>query len=863
MPTYSYPGVYIEEKPSGPGPIRGVSPSAMGLAGWTDKGPVDDPILCQSFPEYSDMFGSFTAKGLAPTMAYAFFANGGGQLYQVRVTHDDAVNSYSDLLFELEDPEWLDNTAQLSGTYNLQLAHSPVIPGTIGVAGVTAGITFENAGVPADQIIMYDDGVGNLVKDAVLSGVASGAATGSIDYLTGEITVQLAVPGDYTGGVDDITCLYTYRVFRFECAWPGEAGDNYRVTVSGTPDYLVQSEARYSRFNVVVEEDVNADPTSPQWNTLETFEGLIFNDPNDPNYVVTVINDPQFGSKLISVTDYGNAMNPTSLQGVQQLAEDFSATQEHSDGSSPPVIYDGAWKGWSYRVNALGSVDGIYPTTLNAQFYFIERGLQIGVGANPAVSVPILTWDPAAVVPSSVAITCDLTITGLGSVITDDGLGNLVVAATNVGTVNYATGGIVIDVSPIVGETFVADSVLTMDCNYAEPVTVRDDGSGNPYIADPTATTNPVPGGPYAAVPSKFILDSGGDNSVDYDTGEFTLTWKIDGDPAAGPSGDVLYAPAGIPTETATYYTNPDTELTFTLANGDDGSATDSGDVIDPALAADYRGLWAFSKVDAIMNLVVADFQTDPFVADAVITYCEGMKDKFSILTYPHGLNVQEAANWLKFTLAKYSSYAALYGPHIRIKDPVTDSSLDVPCGGHVAGVYARTDRIRNVGEAPAGVQKGQLNWLEGLEQTLGEQQVGVLTQNKINALVDWAQTGRCVWGARSLDISGGEWPYVQQRRLFMFVEKSVYQATHVHVFENNGPVLWARIRQQVTGFLTTLFNQGYLAGSSPSQAFFVICDETNNPQETVDMGLVFCDVGIAPNKPAEFLVFRFQQKSL
>lgn len=851
MPTYNYPGVYIEEKPSGPGPIRGVSPSAMGLIGWTDKGPVDYPTLVTSFVEFADKFGSFTAMGLAPTMAYAFFANGGGELYMVRVTHEDAVESWVDLTYEISalTPEFISDTVEASGLYTGTLDHSPILPTTV-------TITFQ--GTP---VVFTDDGLGGLV------GVGGGGGTGSIDYNTGDFSIQLNVPGNYTGAPNDILAVYEYRVFRFEMTWPGVLGDFYRVVISGAPDYLDSATASYTRFNVVVEQDINEDPTAPAWNTVETFEALVFNDVNDPNYVATVMNDVVYGSKVVRVIDYGNAMSPADLEGVHiggavYPVESFSATQEHSDGSSAvvPDLYDGAWKGWSYSVNAPGALEGVFPTTFYPQFWFVENGLRIGTGAVGPLPVPILTWTPAAInpVPAFPTITCDLTIGLPGFVLTTNALGQILHGVTVVGSINYATGVIAIDLTPA-GDTFIANSPILLDCYYAEPVTLNDDGNGNLFLCDPAD----APGGPYTATPTKFSLDSAGTNEVDYETGNFTVTWKVAGNPAAGPAGFAAVPPIGGATETADYYTQPDTQLVFVMANGADGSAIDSGDLVDPALSADGRGLWAFGKADAIMNLVAADFQTDTYVDDALLTYAELMKDKFVIMTYPHGFEPQEAVNWKKFQLAKFSSRGALYGPHIKIKDPVTDAALDVPCGGHVAGVYARTDSIRNVGEAPAGMTKGVLNWLLGLEQSLDRANVGILTDANINALVDWPQTGRCVWGARSIAAAGSEWGYLQARRLFMFVEKSVFNATHIHVFENNGPALWSRIRLQVINFLKTLYDQQYFAGSSPDDAFFVICDSSNNPQNTVDMGIVFCDVGIAPNKPGEFIVFRFQQKAL
>ena len=300
------------------------------------------------------------------------------------------------------------------------------------------------------------------------------------------------------------------------------------------------------------------------------------------------------------------------------------------------------------------------------------------------------------------------------------------------------------------------------------------------------------------------------------------------------------------------------------MAGGTDGTAVASTDIVSADLAIDQEGMYAFGKVDALMQLVAADFQTDATVGAALVDYAELMKDKFVILTVPHGLTYQEAVNWKKFTLNKYSSYAAVYYPHVKVLDPVSGVNLDIPCGGHVAGVFARTDNQNNVGEAPAGMGKGNVAWSTGLELDLTPEQVGyVYKNNKINALVQWDHTGRVVWGARSMDAAGGEYPYIQQRRTMMFCQKSVFNATHVHVFRNNGPALWTRIRTQVASFLLGQHNAGVFAGTTPTESYFVICDRTNNPQVTVDQGIVFCDVGIATNKPGEYLIFRWSQIAL
>ena len=272
------------------------------------------------------------------------------------------------------------------------------------------------------------------------------------------------------------------------------------------------------------------------------------------------------------------------------------------------------------------------------------------------------------------------------------------------------------------------------------------------------------------------------------------------------------------------------------------------------------EGLYALDQIDEMLAVVISDFQTDETVGQDLLTFCANRKDKFAIITVPEGMGYQEATNWRKRTLDQYSKYGAVYYPHIKIIDPVTDQTLNLPVGGHVAGVFARTDRERNIGKAPAGAQDGALRFLVGLETSLTRDQVGHLTQNKVNALIDWTNVGQSVWGARTHEITGGEYPYIQQIRTMMFAKKSIYNSTHIHVFETNGPALWNKIRLQVGTFLRTLWTRGILAGNTPAEAFFVVCDETNNPPAVVNSGELYCDVGLATTRPAEFITFRFQQ---
>jgi len=287
-------------------------------------------------------------------------------------------------------------------------------------------------------------------------------------------------------------------------------------------------------------------------------------------------------------------------------------------------------------------------------------------------------------------------------------------------------------------------------------------------------------------------------------------------------------------------------------------------------LEPNFQGLYALNKIEELMQVVIPDFAGDIQITKDLLDYVDSREvlpsggDRFALLVVPQGSSAQEAVDFLRLDVVQNSKFAAMYWPWVKVADPLADNRPVVfPPLGHIAGIYARTDSTRNVGKVPAGTVDGALRFLVGLEiDSISQGERDVVYPARINPLVSGPQTGLAVWGARTTSLQS-EWRYINARRLFMFVEKSVYNATHWIVFENNGPGLWARIKAQIQGFLTNLFNDGLFAGTTPSQAFFVTVDESNNDQSSIDAGQVIIDVGIAPNKPAEFVRFRFQQKTL
>ncbi len=285
---------------------------------------------------------------------------------------------------------------------------------------------------------------------------------------------------------------------------------------------------------------------------------------------------------------------------------------------------------------------------------------------------------------------------------------------------------------------------------------------------------------------------------------------------------------------------------------------------------SERTGLGGLEAVDEITMVcapdVMAAYQSGALDMDgvkaiqlALIAHCERMGDRVAILDTPPGLNAQQANDW-RMNVAGYDSqYAALYYPWIQVADPTPGAArttMFMPPSGHMAGIWARSDGERGVHKAPANeVIRGAL----GLEIRLTDSEQGVLNPNGVNCMRIFPGRGIRVWGARTLS-SDGSWRYLNVRRLFNYVEKSIQRGTQWVVFEPNDMNLWERVKRDITAYLKTVWSSGALFGATADQAFFVKCDAENNPAEQRDLGRLFVDIGIAPVKPAEFVIFRIGQ---
>jgi uncharacterized protein len=242
----------------------------------------------------------------------------------------------------------------------------------------------------------------------------------------------------------------------------------------------------------------------------------------------------------------------------------------------------------------------------------------------------------------------------------------------------------------------------------------------------------------------------------------------------------------------------------------------------------------------------------------AMIAHCELMGDRMAVLDPPPGLSPNQVKDW-RVDMAGYDSkYAALYYPWVRVFDPATGTNRFVPPSGHLSGVWARNDGTRGVHKAPANeVLRGAV----ALETQLTRAEQELLNPLGVNCIRTFPGRGIRVWGARTLS-SDPAWRYLNVRRLFNYLEESILNGTQWVVFEPNDDALWARIRRTISAFLVNEWRRGALFGLTPDEAFYVKCDRETNPAESIDAGQVICEVGVAPVKPAEFVIFRLAQIS-
>jgi hypothetical protein len=343
-------------------------------------------------------------------------------------------------------------------------------------------------------------------------------------------------------------------------------------------------------------------------------------------------------------------------------------------------------------------------------------------------------------------------------------------------------------------------------------------------------------------------------------------------DGAPDPNGldvlDLLLAQApgirtALPSATAT---PADRAFDILLDHGNDGvrptAKSYEGDQIN---LDDTSGLKAFEDLEDI-SIVAAPGSTYLFdktdarwrdqastVIQLLIAHAERMRYRIAVLDSGDD---QSIAQVRAMRAALDSKHAAMYYPWVRALDPVSQQPIALPPSGFVAGIFARNDVQRAVHKAPANEV---VTLALGFEKTLNSSQQGVLNPEGVNCFRYFEGRGNRLWGARTIS-SDPEWKYVNLRRYFAYLERSIDVGTQWAVFESNAPALWANVRRTISDFLFNEFMSGAFIGDKPETSYFVKCDRSTMTQNDIDNGRLVCQIGVAVVKPAEFVIFRIGQ---
>lgn len=296
--------------------------------------------------------------------------------------------------------------------------------------------------------------------------------------------------------------------------------------------------------------------------------------------------------------------------------------------------------------------------------------------------------------------------------------------------------------------------------------------------------------------------------------------------------------------------------LTIRLSGGTDGTLPNPATRLykgNDAIPGQRTGLAAFTELSDVHIMAIPGV-TDQDVQAALIAHCETMGNRFAVLDTPQ--DKVDTTSLANFRGIYDSSYAAMYAPWIKVFDPLCNQAVFQPPSGAVCGIYARSDTQRGVHKAPANeVVRG----CTGLSVSYNTAEQAKLNPIGINLIRAIPGQGIRVWGARTCS-SDGNWKYVNVRRLFLFLEESIRANTNWVVFEPNDESLWARVKGTITLFLETQRRNGALAGSTPDQAYYVNVGATTMTQDDILNGRLICEIGVAPVRPAEFVVFRITQ---
>jgi uncharacterized protein len=821
MPEYLAPGVYVEEVDTGSKPIEGVSTSTSGMVGVTEWGPEKIVTLVTGWADFQRQFGGYLDKNFyngawyLPHAVEGFFTNGGKRLYIVRVLPKAATPA---ITYLVDRPT---SDASLKATLKNKLSKSNEITLDAGADQVLT-----------DSVFKLDDGQFAEYVRAAENG----------DAATQVVKLESSPYRDHDQGA---TFESRDSLLKIQAIDRGAWGNTLQITPDDDESLLetsVAADAAANQAKVILNITQGIEPGS----IIEFFIEKVVSE-----YVViltaalgkTIKRGTRIRLKTGAApngkfTDWETVLtqdakvttdNFVSLESAEKLKTGSVVELLFDDGSTEDRIVD------SIKITldkAIGEALTAADTVVSARGARVDAkltadltgtettiNLDQGAGIRPGATLIFRIFQEKVVSVDKKVLTVDGT------------LDKDVKAGWLVRTREFKLRVDSVQFNPVTKQSRVVLSEthrhLTLDPRHSRYV-VRVIGSI-------------IPGN---NIPLRADGRTEGESQLIRVEDMFTEDKRIS-DIRVGP--ELILGSPPIPLH---------------LTGGDDAITTLSdidyigNDDINPLLRS---GLQSLKNVTEI-SIVAIPGRTAQRVQEAVINHCELLRYRFAVIDSRENDKIAQVQEHRQNYDTKY---AAFYYPWLEISDPFPDNprtqgNVSIPPSGHMMGIYARSDIERGVFKAPANeVIRG----IADLEVKLMKEHQDILNPRNINVLRNFREDNRGlrVWGARTLS-SDPDWKYVNVRRLFIFIEKSIDQGTQWVVFEPNDEQLWARVKRVISAFLTQVWRDGALMGLKPEQAFFVKCDRTTMTQNDIDNGRLIVLIGIAPVKPAEFVIFRIGQ---
>ncbi len=806
MPEYLAPGVYIEEIPSGSKPIQAASTSTAGMVGMTARGPVARPTLVSSQGAYARLFGGhlhpqlFTeGRDALPYAAEGFFTNGGARLYVVRIVGAAARESVLDVL-----------------AHDLAVDAAPTLAAP-GSAGDTTLALADPGALAAGNTLLLADGE---ASETVVPTATAFAPRVRLDqglrfaYAAGDAVT----PQTLTAVAAALTAPAAARDARLtvDDSAPFTAGNTYLLAgAAGAGGELVTVATLENATTLLLAAPLRAaHPVTHGFSSLADAAGttLAADAAASPARVLLEVADPAgIAAGGVIRLDNGTQNELAVVTGIPVVVELTEELRANHPADVPLVP--------AVRVMTAHARDpGAWGDALR-------------LTVRPAALVSTVLANPEA--PTASTMVLD-TAFGLfpGSVVVIDGRLRREVAAVDprsgLVTLTAAHGEPLAAGTPVVSQEFSLLVERLENGRVAESETFErlSLASEHPrYALTQVGRWDAATGRPSESGGSSLIrLEDNADAAT-------RLLPLVVGVPQrlAGGDDDV----AGV------------TEATYV------GTAAD-----DPAARTGIQAL----ENEPTLSIVAVPGQVSVTVQKALVSHCERMRYRFAVLDTPEGANLQAArAHRQNFD----TTHAAIYYPAVEIADrfgAAGDRRVIQPAG-HILGVYARTDLTRGVHKAPANEE---IRGILSLDNKLDKAAQDILNPINLNCLRDFRTENRGlrVYGAR-VATSDPEWRYVNVRRLLLFIEQSLDTGLQWAVFEINDKPLWDTVKQSVGNFLTTVWRSGALEGQKAEEAFFVnIGYNVTMTQEDIDQGRLIVVIGVAPVKPAEFVIVRISQKT-